>query len=418
MQRILSLFCVILGWLPLSGQDLHRLLLDYYNGHISLSPDSAKVVASSVQSAPQSPYYHALSSYLLGYNQDIGHDKVSALLSYLSALKGLSEIDTSDLYLEVNARKSLGFLLHGYQHYDHAIAFYQKAMPFAEQYNDQEQASLLYNTGFAYRKMDSITQARQCFETSLALSGGNTKKRLQILNQSGLLEQQIKQYEIAASFYQQMISMKASIPESLHRYLWMAHHNLGTVYLERGVFDSAIYSLNAGLPYASKANAFISYKDLGEAYLASDSKIKAFEAWARADSLYDQVSLHPDHFGVFKLMALALPQSNHKRWAYFQRYTSELESYQNQSDEIKELAARGYVGSLVSHYLDEVAEAKERQAGIWKIGMFIGGIVTTLLVLLVFQWWRKRQLTNKVGDLTGTIKDVEITLKNAIEAVK
>ncbi|MDW3191981.1 MAG: tetratricopeptide repeat protein [Cytophagales bacterium] len=380
--------------------------------------DSAKSTALVVSESTNRPYFKALSSYLLGHTQDIGNDKISALVSYLAALETLSELDTVDLYLELNVRKSLGVLLKEYHHFEHAIEFYKEALPFAEQYSKREQASLWYNQGNAYKKMDSLDKAMICYDRSFALAQDDQKKRFQIYNQQGLLQKNKGDLENAKASFMKIIEMENTISPDLSIYLGKAYHNLANVLALEERYTEAIDNFHSALKYKRGHSQFITYKDLGEVYFLVGDRSEALLVLEKAKSLYPKVSLHPDNFGLFKLMSTVFPETTSKHLQYYKQYTTELERYQRESEEIKELAARGYVGSMVSHYLNEMKEIQQRRAQFWLVGMFLAGIISTLLVLLGWQSWKKRGLSKKVGSLNGTINDIEATLTEAIKATE
>lgn len=142
-----------------------KRLVEYFESHGSVCEQ-------------QEAYYYAGSTY-----RDL-HDTPRALENFFKSLEAAQESKRSDSVMVRNTFSNLYYLYYNVQDYRNALKMSKKELEMSRRINDIQTATVIH-LGNSYLALDSVRQARKCFDNALRLvsksEGGEKKRPLYIL---------------------------------------------------------------------------------------------------------------------------------------------------------------------------------------------------------------------------------------------
>lgn len=177
----------------------------------------------------QEAYYYAGSTY-----RDL-HDTPRALENFFKSLEAAQEIKRSDSVMVRNTFSNLYYLYYNVQDYRNALEMSKKELEMSKRINDIQTTSVMH-LGNSYLALDSLRQARECFDNALrlvALPGCGEKNRLLyvLLHNYATIGDRVKADECYAML-KTCDKNLANAPD---------YNTLGTYFCFKGNTDSAMW---------------------------------------------------------------------------------------------------------------------------------------------------------------------------------
>ncbi|HET7579498.1 MAG TPA: tetratricopeptide repeat protein [Bacillales bacterium] len=167
------------------------------------------------------------------------------LQEYKKVLDGFTDVgtimDLDDERLRFYYHFFDGILMYGNRRYKEAVENYLKAKPYLRQINDQEEiAEFKYKLASAYHRVSNYSLSLEKTREALAIfqEKNNLKRSLYCENLLGINNKKITQYREAEKHYKYAKNYAEKLED--HKGEGMVYHNLGTLYADQNLSESAI----------------------------------------------------------------------------------------------------------------------------------------------------------------------------------
>lgn len=371
MQNVLAIFLFV-SW-PFSDSEgptpeiteLHNQVKNYYQTNL----DSAILLAEQtiIKSRElNDDFGQAKSVTLLAQAYNLQGKTDQAVYHFLDALKLFMPIEnTTSLSVQANICLSVGKIYRQHYRINEAIDFYDKGINYAVRSSDQKVfAKLLHNKAVVYRKIGEPAKAKELLMQKLEMvATDDYDQKQKTYNQLGLAYHELKDFDQARVYYQQMIDLETGYEPS--RFRGQAFHNLANTYQEQGDYEQAWYYYHKSLaekePLNRAKDLFITYQDMANLALLQDQRILALSYADKATLLLDKVPKTLEYYDQYHLLSNCIGESNPKQaLAYSNQYFAENKMFISLQEELIEIG-QGYKMDLITMTYFKVQREKEQQ---------------------------------------------------------
>ncbi len=163
-----------------------------------------------------------------------------------------------------------------------------------ENIKQKDLAELYYQKALTYEAEINYTNAKEEFETALALDRENSN----ILNQYGIILYKISQYDKAIKYYKKALKIDLKTLGDEHPNVATRYNNLGSAWDSKGEYDKAIEYYKKALKIDLKAlgdehpGTATDYNNLGLVWYSKGEYDKAIEYYKKALGILRKV--HPN----------------------------------------------------------------------------------------------------------------------------
>ncbi len=364
-------------------------------------------------------YGEAYALYLKGYTHKINDNSGKAFLSYLKALDLLKGID-SDRAADTKSRLFIetGSILRVHFKYDEAIKYYDEGIKLAKEYSlERWIIDISYNKGFALGEMGNLDQAINLLQETLNLAKRENSERMIVncLNLIGLTFRDNHQYDMARSYFEQMLSYDY---QKLNKYKYhgRAYHNIATTYVLSGDLTTAESFYDKALlekkQYKNVTGLFITQIDLADVYYQTGRIDKANELASAGIAKYDQLSLSPDYYKIFDLQKKIAAARNDLAGvvAFSDQYVVENNKFLDQQKELIKIRDQFKMEILSASYFSNLQ--RERRIADLYTYILYGLLALAAVVVANKSWnmWRKKQLERDLQQAFNDLDDIDKVL--------
>ncbi|MEL6559668.1 MAG: tetratricopeptide repeat protein [Bacteroidota bacterium] len=329
------------------------------------------------------------SYFLIGYSYDRKGLFINAYNSYERAILIVPDDSKFD-FDRYGIHNNIGKISESYNNYEIAITSYEKALEYV---TDKGKVNVLYNLSNVYRKMRDHGTAQSTIDEALQLASAfNDEARLvKIHYRIGQIQSDQKQFDLARSTYEKVLTLAGKDTEKHARYIGKAYHNMGNTYLLEGKYDMALNWFQKALSAKrSEKDKFITYMDMGTSLQNMKQHQQAVSYYRKAEVVFDQTEPSKDFIKLFNLMSevhhkLGMYEDSH---AYSQLYFEKINGFVADKEQImKQLKAARFRENhdSLQAKLDLISSL------IWKNNLLTAA-VAFLLLALSFVWWQKRKM--------------------------
>ena len=337
-----------------------------------------------------------------------------------------------------NSYQNLGLTYVKTGDYEHALDYFLKALNiFKAEKKENNIVAVMCNIGSLYSsRLNDHVNGLLYYNKALELSEkqGNEKFRANILGSIGEMYKQQKKYAKAKNAIQESIRIADRVKSPTT--LISAWGNLSLISIEEKRFKEALQyakkSLQLSLEIKRTEDISLTYMTLADIYeKLGDTKAVSLHYDKALAAAIESKAL-PELLGVYKaLHEYSGRKKNYKKgYEYLLKFTAIKDSlYTKEKDkQLKEIQAKfdvegkeKEVQQLTNENRIKVLENERQQTT--QIGLIIGLIALTVVVVTLFYGYKNKQKTNKVlGEknekISQTLKDREILLKEVHHRVK
>ncbi len=346
-------------------------LIKYYNGELKLTEKQVDSLVIKTLNESDSRYLLALAYYQKGVLLWGSGEDIEEFKSYASAFAYLQKSDTTDNYLMSAILGNQGTILHNYKLYEEAVELYRKALDPSYEFSFNQGVNTEYNIALAMMQYDP--------KNALALFADLKKKisedfyrQAMILNQIGIFHEGLEEYNEAISNFESGLELgvtgriKASLIQNIS----------DTYYLKKDYINQEKY-LRQVLEIP-EGNHFLALVDLGECYILQGRKAEALRVLLKAEVMYDEQSLRPDHIKVFQWLRMI----SNDPVKYADRQVEELTKYIDRMDKLKDM-----MKTLAMKNVLVAEESEQRRKKDTSILRKIT-ILLSIIAIAIFLIWR------------------------------
>jgi len=307
-----------------------------------------------------------IQAYLYRENNELGKAFVINLRA-LEILRPLEEEKPKSTYVKILL--NTGEILKQHYAYPEAVRYYDEGIPIAIE-NDFKNTliKLLYNKAVALRHNESFDYALETIEKaiSVAIEERDEYKLISAINEKGLIEKDMELYEQARQSYQEILDYEF---ERLNpaKYKGRAWHNMGVTFVKERDYNNAKKAFSNAEKYHSErpgsSDQFTTWLDMGEVYFLSGQYNEAMEIANKAHSIYDGVSLLPDHYALFDLLSkICHEQGLHDdSHSYSQRYVLANKDFLAAQEEILRVKDQYKMEVLTAGFFLDIEQEKSKE---------------------------------------------------------
>jgi two-component system NarL family sensor kinase len=304
--------------------------------------------------------------------------------------------------------------------YDSAASYFYKALDLLKKLGIRSRiAAVLNNIGRLYRKTRDLDRALQMYDEAFDIykKTGDDEGMATILNESGVVFEYKEDYTEAVNRYKRSLAVREKMKDTVG--IAYSLNFIGGAYTLQKKFTEAEDYLVQSLELRKKINdsfaMALSYSDLGYMYTEQNQLDKALEQY----NLSNSIAL-PMKFADLLL-------SNYKQLSVIAEkkgdYASSLNYYRKQTrlkDSIYSGEKMKQIEQLNAQYQSEKKEQqlKLQKAEISRKNYLLWGIlgISALLILYGFNFYRKKQLQNKMNLQAEVMKQQDLATRAIINA--
>ncbi|MEQ8685463.1 MAG: tetratricopeptide repeat protein [Imperialibacter sp.] len=343
----------------------------------------------------------AKTYFLLGYIDDERNYLANAAIYYLEAIKL-----KADDYTRLSCLKNLGRIFKAYNRTEDAEQYYLEALKVAAGYSQKEEAGILYNLGNLYKEVKNFDQAKEAYlkAYTISLEAKDYVRLANLTNQIGLVFKELKDYPSAREYYFRMINAEEQLQEAYPKFAGRAWHNIAITHLEEGNYQEAVNGCLTSLKWKEKTgkDQFITWLDLGDAYLRSGKREEALKAWSTALAAMGPNLNDPDQFIIYRHLATAYENDLEQFKTYSNRYAVAWEQYHITSEQLTDLDQSYRFHITLEKYWQQQREKEQFQ--MW-LALVAGLVIIFGLILAIIYLARRRMRAQLETKLNHILKD-------------
>ncbi len=379
-------------------------LISEANAQIHINQDLAyTTIVEALEIAKEIDYDWGLvqCNYYLGYIEEFRGRLDKAAIHYFESLRYSdfgSSAETQNYYIIAN-NINVGRIFHSHHQYDQAVIYFEKALDFAYKKGHYELLEKAYfDKARSLKKVGKQLEALNClFESAKRAEANNNNDMLAQINlQLGLIFKDLGDFEKSREHYGKVFQFNQV--DNYYEYAWTACHNIATTYILENEFNSAKEYYMKAIDYSenskNKKVVFITYMDFGEQLIIQGHLQLAEKYYLKAIGLDLNLDGDPDKFKIYKQLATLYGHMGNaeKFTEYNTKYTECLEQHLKTREELAQMDQQ-YNIQLVTQRYFELVESQKRMAALKKYGGFvIAGLLSLILVYLIFLRVRKTRL--------------------------
>ena len=324
----------------------------------------------------ESNYLMALAHFQNGSIHRRAGQDTEAYTGYITAFDYLQKADTIDHYLFSSLLIRKGVILHNYKLYEDAVTNYKKALEASYKFSLNHGLNTEYNIALATVQFDPKKALSLFLELKNKIKD-DINREARILNQIGLFYKRTEQYNEAITTYSSGLELGVS-----GRLKANLLQNISDVYFHQQDYENQEKYLHQVLE-VPKGNHFVALMDLGECYILQDRREEALKFLLKAEAMYSDQSLNPEHIKVYKWLMQVSNDPVH----YANRHIEELNKYIDSSDKLKDtmktLAMKNILAAV------EAEQQKETETSFFKILAMLAGATAVVILLTWKIWWNR-----------------------------
>ena len=217
------------------------------------------------------------------------------LRAYPRALQAYQAVldDPSARSYHGGAYHQIGMVYQDQQHWQQALAAYQRALELKEQHGKQHQLGNTYHQiGMVYQEQRQWQQALDAYQRALELQEQHDQQQAlgKTYHQIGRVYQEQQQWQPALDAYQQALELKKA--HGQQHELGSTYHNIGMVYQEQRQWQQALDAYQRALElkeqHGQRHELGSTYHQIGRVYQEQQRWQQALEAYQRSLELKEQ----------------------------------------------------------------------------------------------------------------------------------
>lgn len=283
-------------------------------------PDSAKaLLAKSLELAFEIEYYAgaATSLKLSAQTLMIQRKDLEALETFQRAIHTYNQSDSGHLNDKHITYRNMAAILSRNHNYKMALTYYDSALinltRFMREYPEDagKNNSGLFLTDLLYFKSIGLKKSGDLLEAAKTLSSlwensEKTESHGRVLNQLGLINKDLENYNEAKYFYRQVLELQKVRPidrgHALHNYgyalILEGKYDSAREYLENAINEWGVILSDNKTSNTALRGLFRSRLDLGECFFHKGQYRQAVEKWEKALSINFNLETDPELFAI------------------------------------------------------------------------------------------------------------------------
>jgi len=287
--------------------------------------------------------------------------------------------------------------------------------------NSISSADASNSIGRVYYNLENYKMGLEYFQKAheYFIINGLEQKRGGVLNNIALIYYEIDSINLAIEYYNKALVIKKEYKDTLN--IGAIYHNLGLVYMNQKKFDEAVEYLKSSrevfISLGKDKFAANTTNNIGRAYYKGGNYTQALSYFKQGLIEAREINSSFLIMDNYKYQADCYARMDNYREAY--RYTNEHYKLQ---DSLLNIDKNKEIAEIQAKYENEIKEQenrllkKENESNATTIKMqYLGGIgifiITILIAVLAFIYYRSNQLKKKANDLLRAQK-LEIEEKN------
>jgi serine phosphatase RsbU (regulator of sigma subunit) len=342
------------------------------------------------------------------YNALYGLDSLSKRLDYINfGIEKSREIDYTRGLMQLQYLKAATY--NEIESYDDAIIYFQNAIKNAEILQDSGYLGFCYNNiGGINLGVENYEQAKKEFFIGLKYANNSTKNSVSLYNNLGTLYKELRMFDSALYYHNRTLKLREVKNDTIG--LAYSYNNIALVYKHSGDFKAALEYLNKSLEIKKKVNDTKgiggSYINIGSVYFLLNDYQKAYE-YASLGMIYTD-SVKAKTFalnGSETALKALLKMKSERAYELFELYDSlntELngeEILNNiEANQIKfDVANKEQLLELEKAKANQlsqsliVKEEKAKRLGFIIIAGVIGVIILIIFLIIVYKNFKKKK---------------------------
>ncbi len=307
---------------------------------------------------------------------------------YFELLNNYDDIGSQEAYKEkCKVYLNLGNIMLDHSKFHESIKYYNLGISIAKKYSFIDlHYSLINNKINTYIDLKDYDSAITALEvTANLLQMNNVVRKLKGLNQSGLINDGLKESKLARTIYQKIIDLEVNDPTP--RFTGTALINIASSYYDEGSYQMALQyyekALTISKAYNEIADIFLVYLSYAKVYLKTNELTKASQYAKKAEALYPEVNQIKENIEIFSLLSDIHFEMNdiEQGKAYAKTNAAELTALFDRQQKLTDIGSQYKMDYITSSYFAEKEKKKNTHTFIWVI-------ITMVLSFLVFRLYQ------------------------------
>lgn len=309
-----------------------------------------------------------------------------AITNFLNALSIFRTIDSEACYsIQANIYLTLGKMYRQHFRIEEAIEFYDKGIRYAMNVDDQYLFSkLIHNKAVAYRKLGKLAKAKELILQNLEFIQ-KPEVRLLTFNELGLIYRDLKNYEMANSYYDSIINRESKVTHS--KYRGWAYHNKASIFTRQKKYvkgwEYYHKALNEKIKLGHVKDLFNTYQDMAELALMQGEPKLALMYASKATPLLDQVPRTPEYYDQYQLLSRCVRDFDPvKGFAYSDKQEAENAAFIALKNELIAMGEGYKMDLITTNYFNQKRQQQQKIRLYWTLGC---GILFLLIAAYLFR---------------------------------
>lgn len=342
------------------------------------------------------------SNFYLAYSYKLEGEFGKSVIHYLEAIRHSNNASYDGIISEkISLHKNLGNIFQQFKAHDLATKYNLIALELAESSkNDKESISIKFNQSRNLRSSEEYDASIDLFKSILPDSDESRVPR--IINEIAVVYMLKEDWSNAKFHFEKLMNIKSTT----QFFKAKALHNLAEIENKKGNIEEAINKLIASInikeSLAKKDNKslFISYKTLGEYFLAANLINKAGIYLEKGEELTSEINMSFEHFSIYELLSeYNYLMGDISKYQYYSNlYSNKLKSYINLQEEIQETDKRYNMDLITKRYFDEVAKQEKIASILFYSRLISGSLLMLLLAVVGYNRYEKIRVRRRIED--------------------
>ena len=309
-----------------------------------------------------------------------------------------------------------------YFNYEQALVYYDSALGFLQKHilehpriaREYDDHSLVFDTRYykasTLREQGKLEESMEAFFGLAEETGSSTTLRLKSLINLGLIARDIKDFQQANQFFEEVLTENSKKDPILE---WRARHGLGLMALLQGQHKQAVSLYLDALKVAERIESprefvFSTYLDLGQSYFALGEYQKAVDNFQLALASWEspRVELEPEFYDIFQLMGRAIVYLDPGRAEEaIVKYTSLSNKFIDTQRDLRNEQARRTLLLAANQHQAKIKQREELQSirsnhNVERWVTFGGVVLFIFIAYQAFRYFQKKRMWRRAMEVT------------------